>query len=65
MTNEPQRRHLGRHFGWSVLLVGGLVLMLFGIAGKPTIGSVDLSAITVIVAIAVVLGDAIWVARTS
>lgn len=57
-----------RRFGgsaWAVLLVGGLLIMIVGIAGQPKVGVLDLSVPTTILGIAVVLADAVWIARTS
>lgn len=65
MTGEHEGMRAWGRLGWSTLLVGGIVLLLVGIAGIPTIGSLDLSALTVIASIAIVIGDAIWVGRTS
>jgi hypothetical protein len=45
--------------------VGGLLIMIVGIAGQPKLGGFDLSVPTTILGIAVVLADAVWVARTS
>jgi hypothetical protein len=54
-----------RRFAWAILLVGGLVLMVAGIAGWPTVGDLSLGPLSVVVGIALVIGDAVMVARAS
>jgi hypothetical protein len=54
-----------RRLAWAFLLVGGLVLMVAGIAGWPTVGDVSLGPFSVVVGIALVIGDAVMVARAS
>jgi hypothetical protein len=59
---EREKRSFAEGPAWAVILVVGIVVLFLGLAGQPDIG--DLSILTVCVGIGMVLGDAVWVARS-